>query len=57
MADQSFFDIPKQETSAVQKKKDNYLLHIGLFIITFITTTIAGMEWSTGTAYHIQFRL
>jgi membrane-associated protease RseP (regulator of RpoE activity) len=50
MADQSFFDIPKQETSAVQKKKDNYLLHIGLFIITFITTTIAGMEWSTGTA-------
>ena len=50
MADQSFFDIPKQETTAVQKKKDNYLLHIGLFIITFITTTIAGMEWSTGTA-------
>lgn len=32
-----------------KKKKDNYLLHIGLFIITFITTTIAGAEWTTGT--------
>jgi len=30
------------------KKKDNYLLHIGLFIVTFITTTIAGVEWTTG---------
>jgi membrane-associated protease RseP (regulator of RpoE activity) len=31
-----------------EKKKDNYLLHIGLFILTFITTTIAGVEWTTG---------
>ena len=31
-----------------EKKKDNYLLHIGLFIVTFITTTIAGVEWTTG---------
>ncbi len=29
--------------------KDNYLLHIGLFVVTFITTTIAGAEWVTGT--------
>jgi membrane-associated protease RseP (regulator of RpoE activity) len=29
-------------------KKKNYLLHLGLFIITFITTTIAGAEWTTG---------
>jgi membrane-associated protease RseP (regulator of RpoE activity) len=50
MADQYFFKIPKQETATIQKKKDNYLLHIGLFILTFVTTTIAGMEWSTGTA-------
>ncbi|MCH9029383.1 MAG: site-2 protease family protein, partial [Bacteroidetes bacterium] len=31
-----------------EKKKDNYLLHIGLFIVTFITTTIAGVQWTTG---------
>ncbi len=48
MADQYFFNNPKQESTVANKKKDNYLLHIGLFIITFITTTIAGMEWSTG---------
>lgn len=29
--------------------KDNFLLHIGLFLVTFITTTIAGAEWVTGT--------
>ena len=32
-----------------QQKKNSVLLHIGLFIITFITTTIAGAEWTTGT--------
>jgi len=48
MSDSSFLNIPKPETSPNKKKKDNYLLHIGLFILTFITTTIAGMEWSTG---------
>ncbi len=31
----------------VQKKK-RYWLHIGLFILTFITTTFAGAEWTTG---------
>jgi len=33
-----------------KKEKKNYLLHIGLFIITFITTTIAGVQWTTGMA-------
>ncbi len=28
-----------------KSKKNNYLLHIGLFILTFITTTVAGAEW------------
>lgn len=39
------------------KKKDNYLLHIGLFIATFITTTIAGAFWTTGRSgpYEFQF--
>jgi membrane-associated protease RseP (regulator of RpoE activity) len=28
-------------------KKKRYWLHIGLFFLTFITTTIAGVEWTT----------
>lgn len=31
------------------KEKNNYLLHIALFLFTFITTTIAGAEWTSGT--------
>jgi len=38
-------------TTVIDKRKfkNNYLLHIGLFIATFITTTLAGVEWTTGT--------
>ena len=32
------------------KKKNHYLFHIGLFIITFITTTFAGVLWTTNQA-------
>ncbi|MGE5436879.1 MAG: site-2 protease family protein [Syntrophothermus sp.] len=32
------------------KSKNNYFIHIGLFLITFVTTTIAGMQWTTGIA-------
>ncbi len=38
-----------QSSYVKQQKKNNYLLHIGLFLITFITTTIAGAEWMSGT--------
>ena len=31
------------------QKKKRYWLHISLFIFTFITTTIAGVEWTIGT--------
>jgi membrane-associated protease RseP (regulator of RpoE activity) len=31
------------------QKKKRYLLHIGLFILTFITTTFAGVEWTTAS--------
>jgi membrane-associated protease RseP (regulator of RpoE activity) len=31
------------------KLKHNYLLHIALFLITFLTTIIAGIEWTTGS--------
>jgi len=38
-------------------KKNNYLLHIGLFILTFLTTTIAGAEWISGSPgpYELSF--
>jgi membrane-associated protease RseP (regulator of RpoE activity) len=29
-------------------KENKIFIHIGLFIITFITTTLAGIEWTTG---------
>lgn len=31
-----------------KKYKNNYILHIALFVVTFITTLIAGVEWTTG---------
>ncbi len=34
---------------SIKRKKNSMLLHISLFIITFVTTTIAGAEWTTGT--------
>jgi membrane-associated protease RseP (regulator of RpoE activity) len=37
------------------KNKHNYLLHITLFIITFITTVIAGVEWTSGKAGPYEF--
>lgn len=37
-------------TERVHKvKKDNYFLHVGLFLITFFTTTIAGASWVSGS--------
>src|SRR3990172_126371 len=38
----------QQDDKVKGKQKNRYLLHIGLFIITFITTTIAGVQWTTG---------
>lgn len=43
-----------EDTSNIFKKyfnkkfEHNYLLHAGLFLITFITTIFAGIEWTTG---------
>ena len=37
------------------KNKHNYLLHITLFIITFITTVIAGLQWTSGKAGPYEF--
>jgi len=38
-----------------KKNKHNYLLHITLFIITFITTVIAGLQWTSGKAGPYEF--
>ena len=32
-----------------KKDKKNYLLHIGLFLFTFVTTTVAGVQWISGS--------
>jgi membrane-associated protease RseP (regulator of RpoE activity) len=40
-----------------QKKIKSYLIHTGLFIITFITTTLAGVEWTTGQLPPYDFYL
>jgi len=41
----------------LKKHKENYPLHIGLFLITFVTTTIAGVEWTTGTMGPYEFEI
>jgi len=48
-----------QDYQKRKKEKKNYLLHIGLFLITFFTTTIAGAQWITGTPgpYELKFIL
>lgn len=38
----------------LKKGKPNYILHIMLFIITFITTTIAGVDWVSGKIDYIE---
>lgn len=39
-----------------KKYKHNYLLHIALFLITLLTTVLAGIEWTTGSMgpYHFS---
>ncbi len=44
-------------TAAKEKRKKvkSYLVHTGLFLVTFITTTIAGVEWTTGKLPPYEF--
>ena len=39
----------------MNNKENRYWLHIVLFIFTFVTTTIAGMEWRTGKIGPYEF--
>jgi len=43
-------------SQTVKPKKDRLLLHIGLFIVTFITTTISGVQWisASGGPYELS---
>ena len=47
----------QQNTVPKKKDKKNYLLHAGLFVFTFITTTIAGAQWVSGQPgpYQLSF--
>jgi membrane-associated protease RseP (regulator of RpoE activity) len=38
----------------IKKKKTNIFLHIGLFILTFITVTMGGVFWLGGDPYDLQ---
>lgn len=44
-------------TAAKEKRKKikSYFLHIALFVITFITTVISGVEWTTGMPSPYEF--
>lgn len=39
----------------MNRNKNNYLLHLGLFIATLFTTMFAGMEWTTGQMPPYEF--
>lgn len=59
----TFSNLPPQYTYSTTATKEktkkirSYLVHIGLFILTFITTTIAGVEWTTGLFPPYEFSL
>ena len=46
-------------TAAKEKRKriKSYLIHIALFLVTFITTTLAGVEWTTGKLPPYEFNM
>jgi membrane-associated protease RseP (regulator of RpoE activity) len=44
-------------TKEKQKRTKSYLLHISLFVVTFITTTLAGVEWTTGQLPPYEFSM
>lgn len=37
------------DVAKAKKEKNKFLLHIFLFLLTFVTTTFAGMQWVLGT--------
>jgi membrane-associated protease RseP (regulator of RpoE activity) len=60
MSDQ-IFNEPKVYTTTVPKERNkkikSYLIHIGLFIVTFVTATLAGVKWTTGQFPPYEFSM
>lgn len=57
MDDHNLYTENRIGSTILKKHKENYPLHIGLFLITFVTTTIAGVEWTTGTMGPYEFEM
>ncbi len=57
MDDQNLYTENRIGSTLLKKHKENYPIHIGLFLITFVTTTIAGVEWTTGTMGPYEFEM
>ncbi len=55
MSDQIKYTSHTYGGAILTKQKQNYPIHIGLFLVTFITATIAGVEWTTGTMGPYEF--
>lgn len=55
MAQNYYTDTYENVMEAKPPKKNSYMLHLGLFLVTFITTTIAGLEWTTGAMGPFEF--
>jgi membrane-associated protease RseP (regulator of RpoE activity) len=49
------YSFSSQQVSTDKPRKKGYLIHIILFVITFFTTLIAGMEWTTGKIGPYEF--
>ena len=55
MENEQYFQEPQLSYPQFKiKPRMNYPTHILLFVITFITTIIAGMDWTTGGAFAMQ---
>ncbi len=59
MSDYNYIYHEPDSIEVIKKDKKNYFIHSSLFILTFITTTIAGAQWITGiyNQYHYSFFL
>ncbi len=53
--DERFDNIGFERNKLLQKDKP--VINLALFLVTFVTTTIAGMEWTTGTLGPYEFEL
>jgi membrane-associated protease RseP (regulator of RpoE activity) len=48
--DYNQYTTTQQESTSSKKNTKSYLIHAALFIVTFITSTIAGVQWTSAEA-------